>query len=59
MKPRTGIIGRPADGIEDDDFMVCPACGVRFDMRKLDDALDHWHDGTEVQMAPELENNQN
>jgi hypothetical protein len=34
---------------EDDHFIVCPGCGVRFDMRNMDEALAHAgptpHDG--------------
>lgn len=39
--------GRDADGkaqSEADHFMVCPGCGVRFDMRDLGQVLAHVHD---------------
>jgi hypothetical protein len=48
MRIGAGMIGRDADGIEGDDFMECPVCGDRFDMRDLGAALEHIHDGPEM-----------
>lgn len=39
--------GEPDDG-GTDHFMVCPACGVRFDMRDLAQVFGHIHDGPEM-----------
>lgn len=42
------IIGEPdgwAPARESDHFMLCPVCGGMVDMRRLDQALAHWHDG--------------
>ena len=35
------------------DFMKCPGCGQRFDMRDLDQILLHFHDAIEVSEGPE------
>lgn len=43
MKP-----GHPDDDIESDHMMVCPVCGVKFDMRNLGQVFDHIHDGPEM-----------
>jgi hypothetical protein len=43
MKPGFDIDG--AAKTETDHFMRCPGCGQWFDMRKLDQALAHLHDG--------------
>ena len=42
------IIGRPDGWVperESDHFMLCPVCGRMLDMRRLDQALAHWHEG--------------
>jgi hypothetical protein len=42
------IVGEP-DGwtpvTELEHQMRCPVCGKWFNMQRLDQALDHWHDG--------------
>jgi hypothetical protein len=48
-----GVTDKPCDGIptgwepkaEREHFMICPVCGVRFDMRKLDQVMEHHHGG--------------
>lgn len=34
---------------ESDHFMLCPVCGEMLDMRRLDQALAHWHDGPQTE----------
>lgn len=46
----TRIVGKP-DGWESDHFMLCPVCGEMLDMRRLDQALAHWHDRPEPEAA--------
>ncbi len=45
-------IGQPSGWTperERDHFMLCPVSGEMLDMRRLDQALAHWHDGPEPQ----------
>lgn len=47
------MMDKPSDGIPTgwepkadwEHFTICPTCGKRYDMRKLDQALEHVHGG--------------
>ena len=36
-----------------DHFMKCPVCGEVFDMRKLEQAIMHIHEGPELEIKKE------
>lgn len=50
---------KPSDGVPTDwepdsvlgHWMVCPTCGERFDMRKLENVGKHLHDASNVEMV--------
>lgn len=43
--------GTPDDDIESDHMEKCPVCGKTFDMRNLEEVLEHIHDGPEMPMV--------
>ena len=44
-KPSKGVRAECGEKTELDHFMVCPVCTRFFDMRRLNDVLEHVHDG--------------
>ena len=47
------IVGKPDRLTPQNDlehFMRCPVCGVVFDMRRLDKAFEHLHDGVKIDL---------